>query len=226
MQQQNSISMELKRNWTNNNLTLKTYFNMKQTILSFAFIFFASIIFAQTDFKGGVAAARTSYSSGKLEDTHFALQQALGDLDMIIGKEVLKLLPTQLDVLNANTKNDNVTANVGFIGATIHRDYGTPEKKAEVEIISNSPMVGTLNALLNTPILGGMMRDENNKTVKVEGYKARLERTDAGNGKFNYKLDVPFSSSLLTLNVDSTTEAEILGMANKIPMQEVSKLIQ
>jgi hypothetical protein len=199
---------------------------MKHTILFFASIFFASTIFAQADFKGEVATARSAYSSGKLEDTHFALQQALGDLDIIIGKEVLKLLPTQLDSLNANTSSDNVTANVGFIGATIHRDYGTTEKKGEIEIISNSPLIGTLNAFLNTPILGGMMRDENTKMVKVEGYKARLERSDAGNGKYNYKLDVPFSSSLLTLNVDNTTEAEILGMANKIPMQDVAKLIQ
>jgi hypothetical protein len=79
---------------------------------------------------------------------------------------------------------------------------------------------------LNTPLLGGMMRDENNKMVKVQGYKGRLERTDAGGGKFNYKLDVPFSSSLLSLSVDSTSEAEILNMANKIPMPDVAKLIQ
>ena len=199
---------------------------MKHTTLFFAFIFFTTIVFAQTDFKGEVATAKTSYTSGKLEDAHFALQQALGDLDIIIGKEVLKLLPTQLDSLNANTNSDNVTANVGFIGATIHRDYGSPEKKAEIEIISNSPLLGTLNAFLNTPLIGGMMRDENNKTVKVQGYKARLERTDAGNGKFNYKLDVPFSSSLLTLSVDNSAESEILGMANKIPFQDVAKLIQ
>jgi len=199
---------------------------MKHTTLFFAFIFFTTIVFAQTDFKGEVATAKTSYTSGKLEDAHFALQQALGDLDIIIGKEVLKLLPTQLDSLNANTNSDNVTANVGFIGATIHRDYGSPEKKAEIEIISNSPLLGTLNAFLNTPLIGGMMRDENNKTVKVQGYKARLERTDAGNGKFNYKLDVPFSSSLLTLNVDNSAESEILGMDNKIPFQDVAKLIQ
>ena len=71
-----------------------------------------------------------------------------------------------------------------------------------------------------------VLLDENNKTVKVQGYKARLERTDAGNGKFNYKLDVPFLSSLLTLNVDNSAESEILGMANKIPFQDVAKLIQ
>src|SRR5207249_198032 len=137
-----------------------------------------------------------------------------------------KLLPTQLDALNANTNSDNVTANVGFIGATIHRDYGTPEKKATIEIISNSPLIGTLNAFLNAPLIGGMMRDENNKTIKVQGYKARLERSDAGNGKYNYKLDIPFSSSLLTFSVDNSNEAEITNMANKIPLQDVAKLLQ
>jgi hypothetical protein len=199
---------------------------MKKIILFFTTISIAGIASAQTDFKTDVASAKTSYASGKLEDAHFSLQQAMGELDMIIGKEVLKLLPTQLDVLNANTKNDNVTANVGYIGATIHRDYGTPDKKAEVEIISNSPLVGTLNAFLNAPMLGGMMRDENNKTVKVQGYKARLERTDAGNGKFNYKLDIPFSSSLLSFSVDNSNETEITNMANKLPLQDIAKLLQ
>ena len=199
---------------------------MKKTILFFTTIFFASIVLAQTDFKSEVANARTAYAGGKLEDAHFSLQQALGELDIIIGKEVLKLLPTQLDALNANTNSDNVTANVGFIGATIHRDYGTPEKKATIEIISNSPLIGTLNAFLNAPLIGGMMRDENNKTIMVQGYKARLERSDAGNGKYNYKLDIPFSSSLLTFSVDNSNEAEITNMANKIPLQDVAKLLQ
>src|SRR3954469_422689 len=96
---------------------------MKKIILFFAIIFLTEIVSAQTDFKSVVANARSSYAAGKLEDAHFSLQQALGELDIIIGKEVLKLLPTQLDDLNANSKEDNVTANVGFIGATIHRGF-------------------------------------------------------------------------------------------------------
>ena len=200
---------------------------MKHTTLFFAFIFFTTIVFAQTDFKGEVATAKTSYTSGKLEDAHFALQQALGDLDIIIGKEVLKLLPTQLDSLNANTNSDNVTANVGFIGATIHRDYGSPEKKAEIEIISNSPLLGTLNAFLNTPLIGGMMRDENNKTVKVQGYKARLEKQDRGTDqKPTYVLNVPLNTALVTFTVNGTTESDMLNLANTIPLQQIAKLVQ
>lgn len=199
---------------------------MKKIILFFTMIFSVIIVSAQTDFKSNVASARTAYSAGNLEDAHFSLQQALGDLDIIIGKEVLKILPAQLDALNANTANDHVTANVGYIGATIHRDYGAADKKAEIEIISNSPLISSLNAILNAPLIGGLMRDENNKTVKVQGYKARLERTDNGNGKYTYKLDIPFSSALLSLSVDNSTETEILNMANKIPLQDIAKLIQ
>lgn len=199
---------------------------MKKIILFFTMIFSVIIVSAQTDFKSQVSSARTAYTSGKLEDAHFSLQQALGELDIIIGKEVLKLLPAQLDALNANTANDHVTANVGYIGATIHRDYGAADKKAEIEIISNSPLISSLNAILNAPLIGGLMRDENNKTVKVQGYKARLERTDNGNGKYNYKLDIPFASALLSFSVDNSTETEILNMANKIPLQDIAKLIQ
>jgi hypothetical protein len=199
---------------------------MKKMILFFITIFFVSIVSAQTDFKSDVASARSAYAAGKLEDAHFSLQQALGELDIIIGKEVLKILPTQLDNLNSNSKEDNVTANVGFIGATIHRGYGDTAKKAEIEIISNSPLLGTLNAFLNMPLIGGMMHDENTKIIKVQGYKSRIERTDAGNGKYNYKLDVPFRDALLTFNVDKSTEAEITNMANKIPLQDIAKLIQ
>jgi hypothetical protein len=188
--------------------------------------FFVSIVSAQTDFKSGVANARSAYAAGNLEDAHFSLQQALGELDIIIGKEVLKILPTQLESLNSNPKDDNVTATAGFIGAMIHRSYGDTTKKADVEIISNSPLLGTLNTFLNMPLIGGMMHDENTKVLKVQGYKSRLERTDAGNGQYNYKLDIPFTDALLTLNVNKSNEGEITNMVNKIPLEGIAKLIQ
>ncbi|MEP7232232.1 MAG: hypothetical protein ABI691_18360 [Ginsengibacter sp.] len=198
---------------------------MKKFILFFIVIFLGGITSAQ-DFKNQVAAARTAYTAGKLDDAHFSLQQALQELDMIIGKEVLKLLPENMDALKVNPKDDNVTSNIGFVGATIHRSYGAAEKKADLQIISNSPLIASLNTLLNMPILGGMMRDENSKTIKVQGYKARMERSDAGNGKFNYKLDIPFSSALLTFSVDNSSESEITSMASKIPLKEIAQLIQ
>jgi hypothetical protein len=177
------------------------------------------------DFKTDVATAKTSYAANKLEDAHFALQQALSEIDMIIGREVLKLLPAKMDTAVSNSKEDNVSSNVGFAGATVHRSYGKSEK-ATIEIISNSPLIGTLNTLMNMPMMGGLMRDENNKTVKVQGYKARLEKQSGNDDQPTYELKIPFSSALLTLTVQKTSEKEILKFADTLPLDQIAKLIQ
>jgi hypothetical protein len=51
-------------------------------------------------FKNNITTAKSSYASGKLEDAHFALQQSMQELDMVIGKEVLKLLHKTLCFCN------------------------------------------------------------------------------------------------------------------------------
>lgn len=181
--------------------------------------------FAQS-FATNVSTAKTSYTSGKLEDAHFALQQALQEIDITIGKEVLKLFPAKMDTLNANTKDDNVTGNIGFVGATIHRSYGMNDKKAEVEVISNSPLIGSLNMFLNSS-LGGFMNDGKTKSVKVQGYKGRLTQQEASEtGKLSYRLEIPFNNALLSLNLTNTTDTEILKLANNLPLADIAKLIQ
>ena len=200
---------------------------MKQIIILFTAIITVQLSFAQQDFKTYVATAKSSYAAGKLEDAHFALQQMLQEEEITIGKEVIKLLPAKMDSMQADIKQDNVTGNISFVGATIHRSYATLTKKAELDIINNSPLLGSLNAFLTTPMLGGLMNDGKTKTVKVQGYKARLEKEDAGDGQMpSYKLEIPFNSSLITFRVEKTSDTEILNLANTIPLQQIAKLIQ
>src|ERR1700733_1500057 len=123
------------------------------------FIMLVTKVTAQ-NFVADINNAKTSYSAGKLEDAHFALQQAMQEIDIIIGKEVLKQLPVKMDALTSNGKDDNVTSNVGFVGTTIHRSYG-PADDVDLSIIGNSPLITTINAFLNTPLLGGMMSNGN-----------------------------------------------------------------
>jgi hypothetical protein len=199
---------------------------MKKLMIIIAVVLFSVNISAQ-DFAKDMATAKTAYSAGKLEETHFALQQAMQEIDLIVGKEVLKLLPAKMDSLTVNSKDDNVSSNAGFIGATIHRSYGKNAKKADLSIISNSPMVSLLNTFLNSPLLGGMAGDANTKNVKVQGYKARLEKKPGStDDKNDYELQVPLGSALITFKVDDCSDAEILAMANTIPLQQIAKLIQ
>lgn len=193
-------------------------------LLIFSIVFFASHCFAQ-DFSTDIKTAKAAYASGKLEDSHFALMQAMQELDMIIGKEVLKLLPAKMDAYPINTKDDNVTSNVGFVGTTIHRTYG-PESNVDISIIGNSPLISTLNAFLNTPLLGGMMSNGNNKIVKVQGYKGQLTKEDNGNGQTNYTIQLPLGNSLITFQGKNTTDTQIMSLANSLPLQQIAKLIQ
>ena len=199
---------------------------MKAILITICLFSITLFSFSQGDFNKQIATAKTSYAAGKLEDAHFALQQALQELDLIIGKEVLKMMPMKLDTLNVNSREDHVTANSGFIGTTIHRSYGA-KGKASVEIISNSPMISSLNAFLNMPMLGGMMRDEKTKVVKVQGYKSRLEKqNDNADGKPSYDLQIPFNGALMTFKTSGMDEEEVLRLVNTFPLQDIAKLIQ
>jgi hypothetical protein len=198
---------------------------MKRIILFTILISSCYVLNAQ-NFASNVSTAKTAYQAGKLEEAHFALQQMLQDIDVTIGKEVLKLLPVKLDTLASNEKDDNVSGNVSFIGATIHRSYGKNDKKAELEIINNSPMIGTLNLFLNSSI-GGFMNDGKTKVVKIQGYKARLQLQDGGeNSKPTYRLEIPFNNAVVSLNVTNTTDTEVLNFANSLPLAQIAKLIQ
>jgi hypothetical protein len=178
------------------------------------------------NFTADITNAKKAYGAGKLEDAHFALQQAMQEIDMIIGKEVLKQLPEKMDAFAVNSKDDNVTSTVGFVGTTIHRSYGTADD-VDLSIISNSPLVATLNAFLNTPLLGGMMsKNGDNKIIKVQGYKGQLNKETNSNGQTNYTIQLPLGSSLITFTGKNTTDTQILAWANTLPLQQIAKLIQ
>ncbi len=197
---------------------------MKKYSILIPILFFTLALQAQ-DFSKDIADAKTAYSSGKLADAHFSLEQAVQEIDMIVGKEVLKLLPDKMSDQPANSKDDQVSANVGFVGATIHRDYGTTG--SQVEIISNSPLITSLNAFLNMPFVGGMMRNSTTKVVKIQGYKSRLEKQgDNENGKPNYQLQIPFKSALITVTANGMDENTVMSFANTIPLDKIAALIQ
>jgi hypothetical protein len=178
------------------------------------------------DFSKDLASARTAYSSGDLENARFAMQQMLNDLDVLIGKEIMKLLPAKMDALAANTKNDNVTVNTGLTGVLIHRDYGTGDKAVNIEIMSNSPLIASINAILSIPFIGNS-GDGTQKVVKIDGYKSVLQKeVDSETNKTGYTLQTPLNSTLVTIKIENTTEADIVRLANTIPLSQIAKMVQ
>lgn len=193
------------------------------SLILFSFVF--STAFSQ-DFNKNISTARNSYSSGNLEDARFAMQQMLNDLDMAIGKEVLKMLPVKMGSASSNTSNDNVTANTGLMGVIIHREYDSGEKKMNLDLMSNSPLVASINAILSIPFIGNS-GDGTQKVIKVDGYKAMLQKSvDDQTKKTDYTLQIPIGSSLLTFTAPDSNEDEVIRMANTIPLSQITKLVQ
>lgn len=198
---------------------------MKKIILTILTLNVCVLLTAQ-DFDKSLATARSSYSSGKLDDARFAMQQMLQELDITIGNEVLKMLPTKMDAMTSNTKDDNVTANTGLAGVLIHRSYGTGEKTADIEIMNNSPFIASLNAILSLPFVGNSS-DGSQKVVKVSGYKSVMHKyANEENNTTSYDIQIPFGSTLLTFKVENTTESEIQKLASTIPLSEIAKMVQ
>ncbi len=178
------------------------------------------------DFNKNVASARSSYAAGNLEEARFAMQQMLNDVDMVIGREILKLLPSKMGALASNTDNDNVSVTSGLTGVLIHRDYGAGEKRYDIDLMSNSPLIASVNAILSIPFIANA-GDGSQKVVRIDGYKGMLQKSvDETTRKTDYTLQVPIGSTLLTLTAPDTTEDEVMKMVNTIPLSQITKLAQ
>lgn len=197
---------------------------MKKSIILLAIV--ASLTVHAQDFDKNLASAKSAYASGNLEDARFAMQQMMTDIDIIVGKEIIKILPTKMDAMASNAKEDNVTANTGLTGVLIHRTYGTAEKTATLDIMGNSPLIASVNAILSIPFIGNS-GDGTQKVVKVQGYKGVLQKsTETDTNKTNFTLQVPVNSSLMTFIVNDSNEADVLRLANTIPLTQIAKLVQ
>ncbi|HWI93967.1 MAG TPA: hypothetical protein VNT20_21985 [Flavisolibacter sp.] len=191
----------------------------------FAFIFFIACfqINAQ-DFAKRLTEAKAAYSSGKLDDSRFAMEQMLQELDVITGKEVLKILPAKMGDKSANAKADNVTGSSGFFGVIIHREYGTVDSSnIDLEIISNSPLISSINAILSVPFMGA---SGDNKIIKINGYKALVEKVAGPNERTDYEIQLPLNSALITFKAPGYSQDDVIKMANTLPVEDIAKMLQ
>jgi hypothetical protein len=197
-----------------------------KSIIFILTIAFALPVVAQQDFEKRLTEARTAFAANKLDDARFAMQQMMQELDIITGKEVLKLLPEKMDAKAANTTKDNVSGASGWAGVVVHREYGQPADTSlyTLEVITNSPLIGMLNQILNMPLLAGANPDQ--KIIRVGGYKGLSNRSTGANGRDEYEIQVPLQSSLITFRAPGMPQDKVIEMANTIKVADIAKLIQ
>lgn len=201
---------------------------MKKIILALGLCIFlcqGTHLFAQ-DLETQLKDARAAYASGDLEAARFALQEAMKAVDLAIGEEIMKLMPEKMGDLGYDASQDQLgVANLGFAGLHLSRHYGDNDKRSvEVSLIADSPMLTGINAMLAMPALGG---DSGQKRVRLGGYRGLLQRSDNGNGEVSWNLQIPFGSSLLTMDFDGIPdENTVLQLAGTIPLDQMARLIQ
>jgi hypothetical protein len=176
------------------------------------------------DVQANLDAARSSYQSGDLENTRFALQEALNYINQAIGQEILGLLPSSMGGMGKTADGDNVTGTgMGFAGLFVNRSYEGENKSASVEIVGDSPLMTSLNALMAMPAF--MSQDPNQKRIKIGTYKALQTKSTDDQGVVTYEIQLPFTNTLLTFKCTGfQNEGEATGMANTIPIDKIAKL--
>jgi len=196
---------------------------MKKLFFLLITLALTTLAFSQ-EFTKQVSTARSAYASGKLDDSRFAMQQMLQEIDMVIGKEVLKILPGKMEDQTASASKDQVTGTSGFIGTAIHREYGTGNKMVSLDIITNSPLIGTFNAILSLPLIANT---GDQKVIKIDGYKAVVQKVSgATEGASDYEVQLPLHNNLITLKAPGYTQEQVIKMANTLPTSQIAKMLQ
>ena len=201
---------------------------MKNLILSVLTLSLCTVLMAQ-EFDKSLASAKSAYNSGNLEDARFNLENALREVDVAIGKEIMKVLPTTLGTLAYNAKEDNVSGmSASFAGLYVHRTYGIAENKnANIDIVSDSPIMAGISAILSMPMIMNL-GDGNQKVIKVQGYKTLLTKQADENGQVTgYDVQTPFGNAMFTLHYNGNiSEAEITKLASSIPLEKIIRITQ
>ncbi len=197
-------------------------------IFALLFLTFSYAGFAQDDVEKNMTDAKDFYASKKLQDARFSLEQTLQALDVVIGKEILKILPLELNQFACDEKQDYVSGNSGgFAGLNVTRHYSDksdPSKTLEIAVINNSPLINTLSAFMTNPMFMNSS-DGSQKSVRVAGYKGVLNKRTSDNILTGYELQIPIGNTLITYTCEGiTNESDMLSLAEKVDVKGIAAL--
>jgi len=223
----------------NNKLNInvkQNYLQMKKLIsLTFAMLGMCSYILAQGQAETFINEALSNLKAKQYKQAQMSLQDAINEINNFIAKEVLNQLPTDLNDLKADVSQDNSGSGAMAMlggGMTISRKYASADgkKSAEINIISNSPMISSLSMIMNNPMMMG--NNPNQKSVRVGNRRAILNKStsdtyDDNNNKKtiqNFELQVIIGQTLVTVKGENfENEQAFSATYGKIDIEKIAK---
>ncbi len=168
------------------------------------------------------------------KQAQLSLQDAINDLNNVIGKQIAESMPAEINGLRAEAGDDNSSVNMGAMGVmgggmAISKKYKHPTKKeneADISIIANSPMMSMMNMYMSNPSMMG----QGYKSVRVGTHRAIMKTEnqdwsdDNGNSKQirSSELQIPLTQTLITITLKGfATEADELAFANKLDIEKL-----
>ena len=209
---------------------------MKKLLLSAVLCTFGISLFAQGQAETYINEALGHVRAKEYKAAQLSLQDAINEINSFIAQEVLNQLPMEIDGLKAEATNDQSSGAVmAFIGGgtTISRKYEGADSKnsAEVQIVANSPLVGTMSALFGNPML---MNSAKQKSIRVGTRRAMLSKNPSSdydeNGTekqvINYELQVILGQTLVTIKGEGfATEQAFTSFYQKIDFEKIAKTL-
>lgn len=185
----------------------------------------AGLISTPPDVKQNLSDAESAYGKSSYGEARYAVQQAMLGVELEIGNQILKSLPTTISGLSYDQKQDQVTSTGwGWAGLTIQRRYPSNNKNFEVTVANNAAWMSAVNMYLSS---GGYAQQsggqQNWKQTKIKGYRAIIEYNESS----GYKLSVPIGQSSLAVfeGRSFATEPDMMNACNAVDLDGIKKML-
>jgi len=169
--------------------------------------------------------AEQSYASNKYSDARYSVQQALMGVEIQLGRELLKSLPSDVNGLPKDTTQDKVMSTQwGWSNMTIQRVYYDGKEKQVTTTIGNNVLyAGLVNVYYNNAYVQADAEKQNVKQTKLKDYKALISYDDSK----GYTLIVPIgqASMIVWECVNFANEDEVMTAAGKFDVDGIKKML-
>jgi len=167
--------------------------------------------------------AEKAYDANKYSDARYSIQQALIGVEIQLGRELLKSLPSEVNGLPKDTTQDKVVSTQwGWANMTIQRVYyDGKEKQLTTTIGNNGLYAGLVNMYFNNAYVQADANQQNVKQTKVKDYKALISYEESK----GYTLIVPIgqSSMIVWECVSFADENEVMNAATQFDIDGIKK---
>ncbi|HEY4198013.1 MAG TPA: hypothetical protein VGM63_20870 [Mucilaginibacter sp.] len=180
---------------------------------------------APPDVKAQMAEAETAHAAKNYSDTRYSLQQALMGVEIQLGRQILKSLPTSADALSVDTAQDIVMSTQwGWSNMNIQRVWKKADKQLTMTVGNAGIYAGLASIYFaNAGMVEASNTKQNIKQVRIKGNKAIIQYEDSKG--YTLIVSIGQSSMIVWECINFTNEQEVMNTANSFDIDGIKKML-